>query len=100
MSKMQCFVKKSKEGANDILEGILSIKDYGSAVIKIFFALIVILFAVVPLILYAEVLFICNPSGNIFYTIGLLFLFAFLEIVWVKCFAFPLISCMDDDKND
>lgn len=99
MTKTQCFIKRSKEGANDIIEGIFSLKDYGSAVARMIMALVVVLLAIIPLIFYAGTLFILNPSGNVIYTIGLLFVFVFLEIVWVKCIAFPLISCMDDDHQ-
>jgi len=97
MSKMQCFAKRSKEGANDILNDILSLKDYGSVVIRMIFSVIVLLLIILPLIAYGLVLFELNPNGNIIYTIGLLFIFGFLEVIWVKCIAFPLISCMDSD---
>jgi|WetSurMetagenome_2_1015567.scaffolds.fasta_scaffold126852_4 hypothetical protein len=99
MMKIQCFIKRSKEGAYEIIDGIFSIKDYGSAIIRMMLAVVVVLLAIVPLICYALILFTLNPTGNVIYTIGLLMIFVFLEIVWVKCIAFPLISCMDDDHQ-
>jgi hypothetical protein len=99
MSKMQCFVKKSKEGAHDIVEDIFSLKDYGSVVIRMMLSVVVLLLVIFPFIVYGLTLVVLNPGGNAVYTIGLLFIFVFLEIIWVKCIAFPLISCMDDGDH-
>jgi len=99
MTKAQCFIKRSKEGANDILGGIFSIKDYGSVVVRMILSIVVCLLVILPLIVYGMMLITLNPAGNVIYTIGLLFIFVFLEIIWVKCIAFPLISCMDDDHQ-
>jgi len=99
MTKTQCFVKRSKEGANDILEGIFSLKDYGSVVVRMMLSIVVLLLVILPLLVYAAILFKLNPTNNVIYTFGLLFIFVFLELIWVKCIAFPLISCMDDDHS-
>jgi hypothetical protein len=89
MTKMECFIKKSRKGYDSIVDDM---RSCGKPIVEIIAATLLIIGMVLPTIIVGVIVITTNIIPSI--AVISIFLSGIVTFVWGRCIYFPLIECV------